>query len=1185
MYAAPKSLKLLIKKYAKADALGSADDARTLIYIELIFHLAIRLGLGFEPLKVGWALLSRIPLHDVRLDNLSSEQRRMWANAAQIIPLSSSAVWQQTLVRYVQDVPAETRMYDIPTLERLDEITIGECRKPVLTHDHALREAEYETILSDVLPFEQRRRHETQVGKSYRVVIKAEGKVQFGRVRITKETQPQPVRQHWFDGPRPRTVIHLRLHELLPTAEYLDSVERQRGARIHWVDDLQKIRLRRSVIEDRQVVALTSDETADMNTGEGLLLEGMTHLPGMVSAGKTTLAKLIIAHSLLNDMDVRITFVVGDSQTAISTAHQINGWFFDDPAGEDVLAVQLMGASQRAVHWKRLAASNEYKQCVAEGRPHWGERWLIPVCLIEPHIRWEGDADVQIPLGSEPCEGFVDDSRTAKGKRRSRPESCVCPLTNICPSKQVYRDMPKARVWITTPGALSQASLPLYWDRRIVKIGELVYEQSDLVILDEVETIVDWFDKTYARTEALTNGKDGLLDKLDLQIAQFWLNNRRLTTDQRRWILAVRESLKALTGVLSAVDDPKQKREVRQWVSKGYFSPNQLAYRLARRLAGLKEWDDSSLPAEIKREHDQQANEAFKPFNDLLNNFVDPLRRTPDETPEATTALAGIMQAINNLADNVADIDIFGQCKAWITAWHPDIEARLAALKQKLEGSEFEPDHNYAFKLLDRSADDLARRLQFFLMVALLDRHIHIVTEEWHNKPETLDVAQPFSRIPRSMRSILPLPLTGRQYGFVFPTGRGKPDVDSANHLSLFAYTNIGRSYLLNFHRLLQDFDGQPGPHVLALSGTSYLPDSTTFHVDVVPKGILMPAEQVEQALEQSEFVWQPFNYKGKPIFISGRSNKENQLKQLTLAMLEHSARTGGFVGAILDRIESNARDERTRYLWADRSRVLVLTNSYKQAKKVAETLRDKWRYAAETIYELKRGTPEEDYEVEFVQPGKRELQRMDIEGFARTDGRILVAPAQSIGRGFNILNQDGRAAFGAVLFLTRPMNPPHDRAAMSQELNRLALEWAADETFTAWQHDTLYKKAKAAREAAEAARRLMEYRKGYIEMDDDAALGIYPRRDLAATSAGRVIQAVGRLVRGGVPFYAYFIDASWSPEFANSGNTAGIEPAETSLLTAMIDVLNEYAGTPIGEALYGGLSDVLHATINRDSN
>lgn len=1177
MYAPPKTLTDLITEYA--DHLGSPDRARVLIYVEMTLYVATQLNLSYEPLTVGWALLSRIPVAHLLLDKLLPEQRRMWANAAQLIPLSSRVVWQQALAQYAQaEFPADTRMYTLPSLERMDTTPIAECRAAA-TYEHGLREQAYEAILTGVLPFERRVRRQAQDGTTYRVGVKTADGLRFGRVRVTDALKPQPAPPHWFSEQRPRTVLHLRLSDLLPTAKYLDHLDEQRGKKARWVKDLCGIRLRRTVIEAGRITGLLAEET--VAAGDGLPLAGMVHLPGMVSAGKTTLAKLIIAHCLLNKLDVRITFVVGDSQTAIATAHQINRWFHDDPAGDAVSAVPLLGVSQRDVHWQRLTASSEYKACIEAGEPHWGERWLMPVCPIAPQIQWEGAGDVSIPLGSEPCERFMTEPRRQRGSRTSRRERCLCPLISICPAKQLYRDMPVARVWITTPGALAQARLPLHWDDRTAHLGELVYEQSDLVILDEVETIVDWFDKAYACTEALTNGSTGLLDQLDPQIAHFWLTNRLLTAQQRRWVLAVRESVKALTGVLSAIADPEQTREVKNWVSKGTFSANQLAYRLARRLAGLKEWDESSLPAASKHAHDQQTNAAFAPFRTLLNSPIDPLRRTPSDPTNAAAALAAIMQAINNLADNVADNAIFTQCKAWVTTHYPDIETRLTALKQQLEHSDFEADHTYARQMLDRSADDLARRLQFLLLVALLDRHLHIVIGEWHNKPETLDMPQPFSRIPRSMQHILPLPLTGQQYVFVIPKTRNHRD--DSNRLSLFAYTNIGRSYLLNFHHLFHDFDGLPGPHVLALSGTSYLPDSTLFHVDVPPVGILMPTPRVEQALDSSLFTWHPFYRKQRPIAVSGRPNKLKPLQQLTRALLDHGGRTGGFLATVLEEIERKAQDPQTGHLWTDRARLLLLTNSYEQSEAVAIALRDGWREAAGTIYDLKRGKWKEDYEVEFPQQGR--LQRMDIEGFAQTSGRVLVAPMQSIGRGFNILNQHGCAAFGAVLFLIRPMNAPHDKEAIAQELNRLALTWAADPGFGAWQHDTLYQRAKAARSAAETAQRLIEGRRGYKDLQEDTALGMYPRRDLAATTAGRVIQAVGRLLRGGVPFSAYFIDAAWSPVFAKSGNVTEIEPAETSLLTAMIDILREYTGTPIGAALYGGLSDVLGATMHRDSN
>ncbi len=42
-----------------------------------------------------------------------------------------------------------------------------------------------------------------------------------------------------------------------------------------------------------------------------------------------------------------------------------------------------------------------------------------------------------------------------------------------------------------------------------------------------------------------------------------------------------------------------------------------------------------------------------------------------------------------------------------------------------------------------------------------------------------------------------------------------------------------------------------------------------------------------------------------------------------------------------------------------------------------------------------------------------------------------------AIGRGFNILNANGKVAFGAVYFLTRPYPYPHDTQAIAQEMNR----------------------------------------------------------------------------------------------------------------------------------------------------
>jgi hypothetical protein len=638
-----------------------------------------------------------------------------------------------------------------------------------------------------------------------------------------------------------------------------------------------------------------------------------------------------------------------------------------------------------------------------------------------------------------------------------------------------------------------------------------------------------------------------------------------------------------LSSILTSLALPEQERVAKQWVQNRHFAPHQLAYRLARRLAGLKEWDDAKTSVDERKDNERLTREAFEPFNELLNVVHDPLRpgairALPSDS--GARELVGLLQEMNNVADDMSDFDFLESCVAWIKRCYPDIEMRLTALYEHLCESSDTYDHDYIEKYLDRSVNELAGRLYFLLTVILLDRHLYIVFQEWHNKPEELNAEDPFQRIPRAARLILPLPLTGQQYGFVADTSGSNQNRDT-NHLSLFIYSNIGRTYLLNFHRLREDFEGMPGPHVLALSGTSYLPDSTPFHVNIPPEGILMPSSQTEKAIEDSRFIWRYFtDKKGKPIFISGHGNKERALQNLVTAMLEDGGVPGGFIGHVLAWLEK--QDKKNPAQWEDRARILLFTNSYSQAKVVAQTLREGWRNQSEHIFHLKRGS-QEDYEI-----SGQNVPRMDIEQFAQIGGRILVAPMQAIGRGFNILNNSSerKAAFGAVFFLTRPMNMPNDMEATAQELNRYALEWAADHGFSAWQEDSLYKRALRAREKAVELRRSIQRRSGYGDLHNDAELRLYPRRDLAATTAGRVIQAVGRLMRGGVPFRAYFIDAAWSPELAKTGDKKATEPAETSLLTALIDVLDDYAReNEVGEFLYSGLSGALITTENRDGN
>lgn len=253
---------------------------------------------------------------------------------------------------------------------------------------------------------------------------------------------------------------------------------------------------------------------------------------------------------------------------------------------------------------------------------------------------------------------------------------------------------------------------------------------------------------------------------------------------------------------------------------------------------------------------------------------------------------------------------------------------------------------------------------------------------------------------------------------------------------------------------------------------------------------------------------------------------------------------------------------------WEDRARILLLVNSYDQARSVATILRSSLRQdIADDVYAVVRSDDDpSDWEWRPYQP----LKRSDIEESGHL-ARVLVAPVGAIGRGYNIISpKTGKAAYGSVYFLVRPMTPPFDAMTMVSGINHKLDQWTKKES-PIWQKcdPSPLSQVKLLRETARQAWQAMEHGRFYRLMEES------DRRELAATTASLIIQGCGRLLRGGVPFRAYFVDAAWANSVQSDGGIVSIKPKE-SLLAATIERLLEYASDPIGNALYGAFSDGL---------
>jgi hypothetical protein len=1168
--------------------------AQLLLQVELGFALMEFLHLDDEPVTAVWAILSQMPLHHPRLQNLTETQQRAIANARQIIPYSAHFAWLSAVRSYVRDIPSESRNYKLTVehLQDLDKRIINAYKEL----QHPIHQNLYEHCLTAQLDFDLREYKQIEVGTSYQFEARTEQETVTVPISFTQERldATQPVILPWFASPPDRTPFSLNIEDLYNDTVYLNEREKSLAQRFHWketdkgkwVNRFHKISFHK-IQDDGEL----GDRNADL-----LELDGFVHLAGMVASGKTTLSLLLAVHILHHHPNLRLTLVVGDVQSAIRLANQLNWWFRDDPENDHPVAVPLLGRSKRDAHLKAFYASKDYQDHWQREQPHWGDRWLGTACplqgLLEPSkIGDYLDGNPIIP-GAEPCHSLREAPLPGR-KRQKNSGSYLCPFFANCPSQQAYRDMPIARIWITTPGAMAMAGLPRHLELRRIKLGELVYEQSDIVIFDEADTIIKWFDDIYAEAVTLTNGNDGVFDTINIKTEQYMIPNRVPPPLTQRWTGAERDAQKAITATLTLLDQHSGQKILRDWIRRGYFTPNSLCFKFARRLAGLEEFDPPGTSDAQSTRNKRLTHQVMRHFDALLD-MSDPLQRQAPADPQKDPVyrLARLMQDINTTGESATDDSIHRACKTWIRSFFPNTERRLERLRAEIEkrnnGNQQQTKKkrrktNEEESDLVDDIETLAYRLQFALTIALLDRHTRIVFYEWHHRPYEIDDEPPHRRMPTAMLNILPLPPTGRQFGTYYSRHDDEqPQNGSGNPLSLFAYTNIGRCYVLNFHRLFTDFNGQRGPNVLALSGTSYLPDSTQFHVGTQndkPYGVLMPEQSAKDAIAESHFEFLPqFDSNEKPIRISGSPEKQKPtlFKEITRSLVGNNGR--GHLGQKLEELRQLGKEEPE--CWEDRDRLLLLVNSYEQSRWAARKICDCWVSISQYVRHL---IPDSEHD-SSVEQGHFErdngaLRRADIETFGQTGDRILVAPMNAIGRGFNILNANGKAAFGAVYFLTRPYPHPYDTQAIAQELNRRALDWADSPDFIAWKEDGIQQRAEAVRRRAAQYWRLAEYRSYYSTLRNDKELYAFPRRDLAATTAGLIIQAVGRLLRGGVPFYAYFVDAAWAPNHAKD-KTA--ETPRTSLLAAIIDLLEDYVhDDPIGNALYEPLADAITAIEN----
>lgn len=410
--------------------------------------------------------------------------------------------------------------------------------------------------------------------------------------------------------------------------------------------------------------------------------------------------------------------------------------------------------------------------------------------------------------------------------------------------------------------------------------------------------------------------------------------------------------------------------------------------------------------------------------------------------------------------------------------------------------------------------------IKLYLVVAAFDNYIREISDSYlflpYERKTQQELTDFLSTRFTAQQKILPSSAMGNLFGMKNDPQKG---------LILYRQYAFGRALMDRMPWLRLTEEGQPaGPNVLMLSGSSWADGCLQYHVNVPVKYLLEAEEWKRRKIAESKMI-----DLGTAIRVSGSGSEERE-ENLTEVIKK-----------IMGTIEAELRSE---------GKLLMIVNSYSEAQTVANYL-NRLLSNGKTVACMRREADEFDENM---------ILRSEIADFSDHSADIMVAPAQAIERGYNIVDKDGHSAFGSVFFLVRPMEVPDEISSKFTKLNGY-LE----------RHCVLSGKKnafdRAAKLRSEATRQwsLME-RQGKMQL---SSLDPVMKLDVTASLFVLILQIFGRLCRitdeSKPAPRVYFADGAFR---RSEKNTAGYD-----LLNELIDYLdsmidNKETGK-IAETLY----------------
>lgn len=797
-----------------------------------------------------------------------------------------------------------------------------------------------------------------------------------------------------------------------------------------------------------------------------IVFDGVKNLVGLLNAGKSTLIEILTVAAAQKGHRVGIVF--NEVVTCLRMASLLK------KVGLRVSVV--IGQRSRKTHienWHSVDGG-------MDGFTH-----LSTACPLSQYFQPSNPS-------SPPCfdlrevkdlEETDDNTNNGNNKNKSNGDGVrVCPLIGQCPRHRDANELASVDVILTTvAAAIFTRPLP-HVSPQSITYYELMYRTCSIVFFDECDKVQSNLDSTFLPAiKLIERGSNGFLDQVVTWTRTTKLRNsrndlRQLTFGQFNHALQNADTLvdNICTQLQLSPDESK-------WLAEKFFTCSSLAREFVLEIAKAEGIDTDSSTFILDK------NPVYKELADFLlgdwkNSWLAEyaMRLQSENYQEQQETITKIQKELTK--------------KGW-----------LKAIKDK-----------WGF------CSKFALFLKLVLFVSFFQQSIKTA----YGLEQQVDGADEivfFNRIPRDFYGLIPGLASGLVCGFKLE--------QQENQLTLWYFQALGqgRWLLENFSNCFAD-EGTQGAHALLLSGTSWAGKSPAYHVERPCDYLLRPkVKKSIEAISESIFYFSPCFYPdGKPVRVSGSTNKEEGLLQIVRSLLSQTD--------ILQRDFDSLPEGRKRLIW--------YVNSYEQVNFIYDAIQsiDTGSYWKERVAALTSRSPLEEIDESLI-------SRSNVENFGDTNRAILIVPTAAIGRGKNILNKQGLSAFGGAYFLIRPHPAPDDleykfRLALWRERKAIAQQREGNfiEACQDWRSEGYGIFLKSLDTT-------LQY--------SNKGLNKEVREGLIWNLMVLTWQAIARTIRGNQPTLVRFIDAAWAPNLAQKK----AETEQDSLLKGFKYVLQPYFG------------------------